>query len=89
MPADNNLRRGFAVFICQIANDFLIENAFPPCANGLRIRSGFCVSRSRRVAGVVASADEVQSGLSQASRSFINQALQVMDLEVAHADAFD
>ncbi len=25
MPADNNLRRGFAVFICQIANDFLIE----------------------------------------------------------------
>jgi len=29
MPADNNLRRGFAVFICQIANDFLIENAFP------------------------------------------------------------
>ncbi len=35
MPADNNLRRGFAVFICQIANDFLIENAFPDLQIGI------------------------------------------------------
>lgn len=30
MPADDNLRRRFAVLIGQLADDFLIEYAFAP-----------------------------------------------------------
>jgi hypothetical protein len=36
MPADNDLRRGFTVFIRQLTNNFLIEYPSPPCASGLQ-----------------------------------------------------
>jgi hypothetical protein len=36
MPADDNLRGRFTVFIRQLVNNFLIENAFAPCASGLQ-----------------------------------------------------
>lgn len=36
VPADDDLRRRFAVFVRQLVNNFLIEYPSPPCASGLQ-----------------------------------------------------
>ena len=89
MPADHNLRRRFTVLIRQIANDFLIENA---CA-ALRQRApGLGLDLVRRIPGMQLTLlhQRMQFDLvdHRCNAGFIDQTLEVVYLEVTHADAF-
>ncbi len=89
MPANDDLRRGFAVFIRQVADDFLIEHAF----TALRQRApGLGLDLVGSVPGVKLALlhQRVQLDLvnHRCDARFVNQTLQVMHLEVTDADAF-
>ena len=90
MPADDDLRRRFAVLIGELVDDFLIEDAFT--ALGQRA-PGFGLD-------LVGGVPRVQLTLLHKQRmefylvdhrgdaGFINQLLQMRYLEITHANAF-
>ena len=89
MPANDDLRRGFAVFIRQVADNFLIEHAF---ATLCQRAPGLGLDFMRGVPGVKLTLlqQRVQFDLVNDRRDarLVNQPLQVMNLEVADADTF-
>jgi hypothetical protein len=83
MPANDDLRRGFTVFIRQLADNFLIEYPFA----ALRQRApGFGLDLMRGVPGVKLALlhQRVQLDLVNHWRNarLVNQPLQVMNLEL-------
>ena len=89
MPANDDLRRGFAVFIRQVADNFLIEYPFTALSQRA---PGFGLNLMRGVPGVKLALlqQRVQFDLVNHRRDarLVNQPLQVMNLEVTDADAF-
>jgi hypothetical protein len=89
MPANDDLRRGFAVFIRQLADNFLIEYAFATLSQRA---PGFGLDLVRGVPGMKLALlhQRVQLDLVNHRRNarLVNQPLQVMNLEITDADAF-
>ncbi len=88
MPADDDLRRGFAVLVRQLANDLLVEDSFT--ALGQRA-PGFGLDLMGRVPGMKLTLLQQRMQLNlvdhRRDASFVDQALQVANLEVTDADA--
>ena len=90
MPANDDLRRRFAVLIRQFTNDFLVKHPFAALGQrapgfGLDLVCG--VPRMK----LALLHQRMQFNLVNHRRDarFINQALQVMNLEITDADAFN
>ncbi len=88
MPADDNLRRRFAIFISQLMDNFLIEDALT--ALGQRA-PGFGLDLVGGVPGVQLPLLQQRMQLylvdHRRDAGFINQLLQMRHLEITHADA--
>ncbi len=89
MPADDDLRRRFAVLIGELVDDFLIEHSF----TALRQRApGFGLDLVGGVPGMQLTLLQQRMELNlvdhRCDAGFINQLLQMRDLEITHADAF-
>ncbi|MNY18525.1 hypothetical protein D3C86_1519090 [compost metagenome] len=88
MPANDDLRDSFAVLLGKIPNDFLIEHGFTALSQRA---PGFGLNFVRGVPGVQLTLlhEWVQLNLVDHWRNagFINQTLQMMDLEITDPDA--
>ena len=89
VPADDDLRRRFAVFVRQLVNNFLIEYPFTALCQRA---PGLGLNFMRRIPGMKLTLlqQRMQFNLvyHRGDAGFINDFLQMVDLEITDADAF-